>query len=112
MHVSTVYYSGLVIPKSSTASYVATFSTFRKVQRFLYPRWVDHYSFILPYTVYPADIPDGLPLHRLIRKMLVDVLRLFMLAFRVAIVAFTWLVLLPLVMIGAWQSYFHYGSPL
>jgi hypothetical protein len=107
----TVYYNGSAIPKSNTASYVAMSFTFRKVHSLLFRQ---HLTLLIGTlrTVYPADIPDALPLHRLIRKLLLDVLRILMLGVRVAIVAFTWLVLLPLVMTGAWQSYFHYGSPL
>jgi hypothetical protein len=62
--------------------------------------------------VYPADIPDALPLHSLLKRLLLDLSNLTTLALRAALVAFTWLVLLPLVMFGAWRSYFQYGAPL
>lgn len=47
MILSTVCYSGSAIPRSNTASYVATSFTSRKVQHFQYPLMVDHYSYIL-----------------------------------------------------------------
>lgn len=51
-------------------------------------------------------------MHSLVKRLVLDLSTLVVLVLRATLVAFTWLVLLPLVMFGAWRSYFQYGAPL
>lgn len=107
-----VWYSGSVTRTKRLASSVAMRSPSRKVCHSAMVLLSTTGANLVPSLVYPADMPPSLPLPTLVLQFLKDGLRVIAYGGWAILVAFVWLVFLPLIIKGVWGGLFSGGDSM